>query len=70
MLTLFVAVQAAVVHTRRRAARGDGGQATAEYALVLLGAATVALILAAWAMKTGKITALFDAVIDKIASNL
>jgi hypothetical protein len=65
MLHLFVAVQAAFI-TRDRRARGDGGQATAEYALVLLGAAAVALLLVAWAMKSGKVTALLDAVIDKI----
>lgn len=70
MLTLFVAVQAAVITGRRSVARGDAGQATAEYALVLLGAAAIALLLAAWAMKSGKVTALFDAVIDKIAANL
>ena len=70
MLTLFVAVHAAVVWSRRPRARGDAGQATAEYALVLLGAATMALVLAAWAMKSGKVTGLFDAVIDKIVSNL
>ena len=72
MLTLFVAIQVAVVRMRRRtvaALRGDSGQATAEYALVLLGAAAIALLLAAWAVKSGKVTALFDAVIDKIASN-
>jgi hypothetical protein len=44
----------------------ERGQTTAEYALVLLGAATVALLLVAWAVKTGKITVLFDAVLDKI----
>lgn len=73
MLTLFVAIQVAVVRARQRATavgRGDAGQATAEYALVLLGAAAIALLLAAWAVKSGKVTALFDAVIDKIASNL
>ena len=35
------------------ARRGDGGQATAEYALVLLGAALVALLLIAWATAGG-----------------
>ena len=52
----------------RRAPVGPAtaGQATAEYALVLLGAATVALLLVAWATKTGKITALLDAIVDRI----
>jgi hypothetical protein len=65
MLQLFVAFQVAVTTGGRRA-RGDSGQATAEYALVLLGAAAVGLLLVAWAMKSGKVTALLDAVIDKI----
>ncbi len=47
-------------------ARLQSGQATAEYALVLLGAAAVALLLAAWAAKSGKVTALFDAVADQL----
>ena len=74
MLHLFVAIQVAVTsrptspHWPRR--RGDHGQATAEYALVLLGAAAVALVLVAWAMKSGKVTALLDGVIDKILSQL
>ena len=45
---------------------GQRGQATAEYALVLLGVAAIALLLAAWAAKSGKITDLFDAVVDQL----
>ena len=37
---------------------------------MLLGAAAVALLLVAWAMKSGKVTALLDGVIDKILSQL
>ena len=51
------------------ARRGDRGQATAEYALVLLGAALVALLLIAWATAgggAGKIGQLLDAVLDTI----
>jgi hypothetical protein len=44
----------------------ERGQATAEYALVLLGAAAVALMLAAWAAQTGKLGELFDAVVDQL----
>ncbi len=44
----------------------EAGQGTAEYALLLLGAATVALIVLTWATGTGKITELFDAVVDSI----
>jgi Flp pilus assembly pilin Flp len=66
MLSLFAFVHAALVRLRR----DDRGQTTAEYALVLLGAAAVALTLLAWATKTGKITELFDAVVDQVLSKL
>ena len=42
------------------------GQATAEYALVLLGAAAIALLLLAWATGTGAIGRLLDAVLRSI----
>lgn len=42
------------------------GQATTEYALVLLGAAAIALLLVAWATKTGAFASLLDAVMDSI----
>ncbi len=44
----------------------ERGQATAEYALVLLGVAAIAMMLLAWAGQTDAITGLFDAVIDSI----
>ena len=47
-------------------AQGDRGQATAEYALVLLGAAGVALLLIAWATKTDRVTRLLNGVIDRV----
>ncbi len=53
--------------------RGDAGQATAEYALVLLGAALVALLLVAWASGgggAGKIGQLLDRVVDSITSRV
>lgn len=52
---------------------GDHGQATAEYALVLLGAALVALLLIAWATAgggAGKIGELFDTVLDTITDKV
>ena len=49
---------------RRR--RGDRGQTTAEYALVLLGAAGIALLLIAWATKSGAVGKLFDTVVNDI----
>src|SRR5689334_18199508 len=45
---------------------GERGQTTAEYALVMLGAAAIALLLAAWAAKSGAISALFDAVVGRL----
>ena len=50
----------------RRRLSADRGQSTAEYALVLLGAAGVALLLMAWATKTDKVTRLLNGVIDRV----
>ena len=44
----------------------DAGQTTAEYALVLLAAAAIALLVVAWATKTNRIGKLFDFVLDQI----
>jgi Flp pilus assembly pilin Flp len=46
--------------------RGEGGQTSAEYALVLLGAASVALLVALWAKDTDKIGTLLDTIFDSI----
>lgn len=54
------------IRTAALRARDHRGQATAEYALVLLGAAAIALLLAAWAAKSGKIGELFDTVVDQL----
>ena len=54
---------------RRRVQVTERGQATVEYALVLLGAAVVALLVVAWATDgggTGRIGELFDSVIDNV----
>jgi Flp pilus assembly pilin Flp len=50
----------------RRAFRTEAGQTTAEYALVILGAAAIATLLIAWAKGSGAIGDLFDQVIGKI----
>ena len=55
------------------AAGNDSGQATTEYALVLLGAALVALLVVGWATSgggSGKIGHLFDRVIDAVTDKL
>lgn len=52
-----------------RRARGDSGQATTEYALVLLAAALVGLLVVGWATAGGgaaKVGRLFDRVIDSV----
>lgn len=80
MLTIYVhAVTAhlgAIDHLRTRHERGgerrlvgERGQATTEYALVLLAAAMVALLVIAWASAGGgaaKISRLFNRVIDAV----
>jgi len=51
----------------------DSGQATSEYALVMLAAALIALLVIAWATGgggAGKIGQLFDRVIDSVTSKL
>jgi len=42
------------------------GQTTAEYALVILGAATVATLLITWATQSHAVSGLFDKVVGKI----
>lgn len=45
---------------------GERGQATAEYALVIVGAATIAGLVLAWAASTGRISRLLNAVLDAV----
>ena len=69
MLRTLVSIQVlalAATDRIRRRATDDRGQSTAEYALVLLGAAGVALLLVAWATKTDKVTRLMNSVIDRV----
>ncbi len=44
------------------------GQATAEYALVMVAAAAIAGALIVWATSTGALQALFDAVVSRVSS--
>jgi Flp pilus assembly pilin Flp len=60
-----LATAAATTAHRRWPAREEG-QATVEYALVVLAAAAVALLLIAWAARTGKIGQLLDLVFDQV----
>ena len=51
------------------ALRREEGQTTAEYALVILAAAAVAVVLIAWARSSGKLPAFFDHIIDSVVGN-
>jgi Flp pilus assembly pilin Flp len=46
--------------------RSDSGQATAEYALVIVAAAVVALALIVWASTSGVLPEFFNAVVAKV----
>jgi hypothetical protein len=77
MLAVYVHVHAAVLalasdlasRARRRGA-DERGQTTAEYALVLLGAAAVALLIVAWATQTDLIGKLFDTVVKAVTGKV
>jgi Flp pilus assembly pilin Flp len=73
VLTAYVIVQSLVTVLggrlgRRRA--DERGQASAEYALVLLGAAAVALLVTAWAARTNRVGRLLDGVMDQLLSRV
>lgn len=70
MLTLIVAVQVAYSNLLDRIENDERGQTTAEYVLLLLGASAVALLVVAWATKTGKVTSLLDQVMNSIKSKV
>jgi uncharacterized protein DUF4244 len=65
MLALYVAIQSRLI-VRLARLRNQAGQATAEYAVVLLGVAGLALLLSKWVAKTNLIGHLFEAVIQFI----
>lgn len=46
--------------------RSEAAQTTAEYALVILGAAALAALLIAWATRSDAVGRLFDAVIERV----
>jgi hypothetical protein len=75
LLDMFIRLHIAVTETvdrriigaTRRGRFGDHGQATTEYALVLLAAALVGLLVVAWATAGGgaeRVARLFNKVID------
>ena len=79
MLMLFIRARAVHDTITERAARSmrrltdENGQATTEYALVLLAAAMVALLVIAWASAGGgaaRISRLFNRVIDSVVDRI
>jgi Flp pilus assembly pilin Flp len=66
--SLSARVLACISHARERVSR-QVGQTTAEYALVILAAAAVAVVLIAWARSSGKLPAFFDNIIDQVAGS-
>lgn len=73
MLELIVHLQALVVSTAHHRAvapsrrlRGSAGQTTAEYALVMLGAAAIAALVVTWASKTDIVGKLFNFAVSKV----
>lgn len=63
-VALLLALHRALDHTssHRRHGHDDDGQTTAEYALVLLGVAAIALAVVSWATRTNLIGRLLDVV--------
>ncbi len=60
----------AIANRRLDRRQAQLGQATAEYAIVIVGAATVAGLLLAWAAGSGKISQLLNAVLDAVIGKI
>lgn len=75
MLVAFVQMQCLLFSLTSRlqhrlGRRDQEGQASAEYALVLLGAAAVALLVVGWAARTNRVGRLLDGVLDQLLSRV
>ena len=70
MLALYVHLSTYLAAVAARTGGDERGQASAEYALVLLGAAAVALLLVAWATKSDLLGKLLDAVMKSITDKV
>ena len=66
--SLYACALDCVLRVRERVSR-QVGQTTAEYALVILAAAAVAVVLIAWARSSGKLPAFFDNIIDQVSGS-
>jgi Flp pilus assembly pilin Flp len=63
MLRLFATTQTLGV-------RSESGQTVAEYAVVLLVAAAIAVGFLIWARQTGKLNAFFDSIFNKLVNSV
>ena len=70
MLALYVHLSTYLATATARVGDDERGQASAEYALVLLGAAAVALLVVAWATKSDLVGKLLDAVMKAITDKV
>lgn len=74
MLAIFLYVQLLFVRQflaeERSPLHRQSGQGTVEYALVMLGAAALALLFGAWVVRTGRIGDLLDRVVDSISGKV
>jgi Flp pilus assembly pilin Flp len=66
MLAIYVFLASAIARGRT----DERGQASAEYALVMLGAAAVALLIVAWATQSDLVGKLFDTVLKAITGKV
>jgi len=70
MLALYVHLSTYLYGVAGRSRADERGQASAEYALVLLGAAAVALLVVAWATKSDLVGKLLDAVMNAVTGKV
>lgn len=63
IMRLFVRVQTFGI-------RSDSGQTVAEYAVVLLVAAAIAVGFLIWARQTGKLNSFFDSIFNKLVNSV
>ena len=66
MLQILVRLHVLALTVHDRLVDDERGQTTAEYALVILAAAAVAVVLITWAHSSGKLPAFFDQIIDTV----
>ena len=66
MLQILSTLRSLLPRRLRAGTPGEAGQTSAEYALVLLGAAMVAMLVVAWARSTGTVGDLLDGVLEDI----